>query len=231
MRGGLHREDEILSGRRQGCSGEALRSPREQGSVPVGGNSSGSPGRRTTPTDTGTPTPPASPYRRHPPVRERRQLWTDLRGRNPPPTPVPRSAPDPVSRASLRPASDSALSVRRESTYAPGMTDVQETYRVVSSGFGAAVNAVTPDQWGAQSPCEQWTARDLLKHVVENHRGVIASVRGGDPNLWGLKRTRSRPGATPPVPSARSREIRRRRPRRWTGRRARCLRVRSSVSS
>jgi uncharacterized protein (TIGR03083 family) len=60
------------------------------------------------------------------------------------------------------------------------MTDVQDSYRVVSSGFGAAVKAVAPDQWGAQSPCEQWTARDLLAHVVENHRGVIASVRDGE---------------------------------------------------
>jgi uncharacterized protein (TIGR03086 family) len=60
------------------------------------------------------------------------------------------------------------------------MTELQDRYRVVSSGFGAAVRAVAPDQWGAQSPCEQWTARDLLAHVVENHRGVIASVRGGE---------------------------------------------------
>ena len=65
------------------------------------------------------------------------------------------------------------------------MTDVQDNYRVVSSGFGAAVEAVTPDQWGAQSPCEEWTARDLLAHVVENHRGVIASVRGGEPKPLG----------------------------------------------
>ena len=60
------------------------------------------------------------------------------------------------------------------------MSDVQDSYRLVSSGFGAAVRAVTPDQWGAQSPCEQWTARDVVAHVVENHRGVIASVRGGE---------------------------------------------------
>jgi uncharacterized protein (TIGR03086 family) len=60
------------------------------------------------------------------------------------------------------------------------MTDVQDNYRLVSSGFDAAVGAVTPDQWGAQSPCEQWTARDVVAHVVENHRGVIASVRGGE---------------------------------------------------
>jgi len=60
------------------------------------------------------------------------------------------------------------------------MTDVHESYRLVSSGFDSAVRAVAPDQWGAQSPCEQWTARDLVAHVVENHRGVIASVRGGE---------------------------------------------------
>jgi uncharacterized protein (TIGR03086 family) len=60
------------------------------------------------------------------------------------------------------------------------MTELQDRYRLVSNGFGAAVRAVAPDQWGAQSPCEQWTTRDLLAHVVENHRGVIAAVRGGE---------------------------------------------------
>jgi uncharacterized protein (TIGR03086 family) len=59
------------------------------------------------------------------------------------------------------------------------MTDVQDSYRLVSSGFDAAVRAVTPDKWGAQSPCELWTARDVVAHVVEGHRGVIAEVRGG----------------------------------------------------
>jgi uncharacterized protein (TIGR03086 family) len=59
------------------------------------------------------------------------------------------------------------------------MTDVQDSYRVVSSGFDAVVKAVTPDKWEAQSPCEQWTARDVVAHVVEGHRGVIAQVRGG----------------------------------------------------
>jgi uncharacterized protein (TIGR03086 family) len=58
------------------------------------------------------------------------------------------------------------------------MTNVQDSYRVVSSGFDAAVRAVTPEKWGAQSPCEQWTARDVVAHVVEGHRRVIAQVRG-----------------------------------------------------
>jgi uncharacterized protein (TIGR03086 family) len=60
------------------------------------------------------------------------------------------------------------------------MTDVQDKYRRVSQGFDAAVKVVSPDQWQAQTPCEQWTARDVVAHVVEGHRGVIAAVRGGE---------------------------------------------------
>jgi uncharacterized protein (TIGR03086 family) len=60
------------------------------------------------------------------------------------------------------------------------MTDVQNKYRLVSNSFDAAVRAVTPDKWEVQSPCEKWKARDIVAHVVEGHRGVIASVRGGE---------------------------------------------------
>ena len=64
--------------------------------------------------------------------------------------------------------------------YDSPMTEIQDRYRQVSSGFDAAVRAVTPDKWDAQSPCEQWRARDVVAHVVEGHRGVIADVRGGE---------------------------------------------------
>jgi len=64
-------------------------------------------------------------------------------------------------------------------TYAPRMINVQDSYRQVSSGFDAAVGAVTPDKWDTQSPCDQWRARDVVAHVVAGHRGVIAGVRGG----------------------------------------------------
>src|ERR1700722_16553468 len=60
------------------------------------------------------------------------------------------------------------------------MTDVQDAYRQVSNGFDAAVRGVTSDQWEAQSPCDQWKARDVVAHVVAGHRGVIAGVRGGE---------------------------------------------------
>jgi len=65
------------------------------------------------------------------------------------------------------------------------MTQVQDSYRVVSSGFDAAVQAVGPDRWGAHSPCEQWTARDIVAHVVEGHQSVIAGIRGGEPRALG----------------------------------------------
>jgi hypothetical protein len=60
------------------------------------------------------------------------------------------------------------------------MTDVQDRYRRVASGFEAAVRTVTPDKWEAQSHCEQWRARDVVAYVVAGHRRVIAGVRGGE---------------------------------------------------
>jgi uncharacterized protein (TIGR03086 family) len=59
------------------------------------------------------------------------------------------------------------------------MTDVQDAYRQVSNAFDLTVRAVAPDHWAVQTPCEEWKARDLVAHVVEGHRGVIAAVRGG----------------------------------------------------
>jgi uncharacterized protein (TIGR03086 family) len=65
-------------------------------------------------------------------------------------------------------------------TYAREMTEVQAKYRIAAYAFDAAVRAVAPQQWGLQSPCEEWTARDIVSHVVTGHRGVIANVTGGE---------------------------------------------------
>jgi uncharacterized protein (TIGR03086 family) len=69
--------------------------------------------------------------------------------------------------------------------YSPAMTDVQDRYRKISNSFDAAVRAASPDKWNAQTPCEQWRARDVVAHVVDGHRGVIAAVRGGEPEPVG----------------------------------------------
>jgi uncharacterized protein (TIGR03086 family) len=60
------------------------------------------------------------------------------------------------------------------------MTQVQERYRLVSSGFDAVVGAMNPSEWDAQTPCEGWKARDVVAHVVAGHRGIIAAIRGGE---------------------------------------------------
>jgi uncharacterized protein (TIGR03083 family) len=65
------------------------------------------------------------------------------------------------------------------------MSDVQDKYRQVSAKFDAAVRTASPDKWDAQTPCEQWTARDVVAHIVQGHGGVIAAVRGGEPAPMG----------------------------------------------
>jgi uncharacterized protein (TIGR03086 family) len=65
------------------------------------------------------------------------------------------------------------------------MTEVQDRYRVVSSGFDAVVGAVGPGGWDAQTPCEGWKARDVVAHVVAGHRRIIANVKGTEPALLG----------------------------------------------
>jgi uncharacterized protein (TIGR03086 family) len=65
------------------------------------------------------------------------------------------------------------------------LSDVQDGYRKVASAFDAAVRTAAPDNWAAQSPCEEWRARDVVAHVVAGHRRVIAGVRGGEPSPLG----------------------------------------------
>jgi uncharacterized protein (TIGR03086 family) len=60
------------------------------------------------------------------------------------------------------------------------MTDTQDTYQRAAQGFDEAVRAVRADQWDAPSPCDQWCARDIVAHVVEGHRGVVANATGAE---------------------------------------------------
>lgn len=42
------------------------------------------------------------------------------------------------------------------------------------------VTAVPPDRWSSDSPCEGWTAADVLAHCVANLRGLRAASSGSD---------------------------------------------------
>jgi uncharacterized protein (TIGR03086 family) len=62
------------------------------------------------------------------------------------------------------------------------MSQAQERYQRIAGGFDARVQAAPPDGWDDQSPCAEWRARDVVAHVVDNHRRLIAEVTGGESN-------------------------------------------------
>ncbi len=50
-------------------------------------------------------------------------------------------------------------------------------YQIRADAFERKVVAVRPEQWGAQSPCAEWTARDVVGHIVVMH-GVVLRPLG-----------------------------------------------------
>jgi uncharacterized protein (TIGR03086 family) len=61
------------------------------------------------------------------------------------------------------------------------MSEAIDRYELVAAGFDQRVKAVPADKWDAQSPCEEWTARDVVAHVVRNHRSMAAAATGEEP--------------------------------------------------
>lgn len=47
------------------------------------------------------------------------------------------------------------------------MTETADRYQKVADAFSARVAAVPADAWDNPSPCDGWTARDVIVHVVE----------------------------------------------------------------
>jgi uncharacterized protein (TIGR03086 family) len=57
------------------------------------------------------------------------------------------------------------------------MTEVSERYARLADAFAAKVAAVSPDQWSAPTPCENWTVRGLVEHVVSS-QGIFLGFVG-----------------------------------------------------
>lgn len=57
------------------------------------------------------------------------------------------------------------------------MSDVSGRYRRLADAFTRHVAQVPPQRWSAPSPCEGWTARDVVRHVVET-QGVFLGLVG-----------------------------------------------------
>ncbi|CAN5135958.1 maleylpyruvate isomerase family mycothiol-dependent enzyme [soil metagenome] len=47
------------------------------------------------------------------------------------------------------------------------MTMTSDRFRSLAAGFAARVEAVPEDRWSDPSPCDEWTARDVVAHVVQ----------------------------------------------------------------
>jgi uncharacterized protein (TIGR03086 family) len=61
------------------------------------------------------------------------------------------------------------------------VTEVSERYARTADGFAARLAGVATDAWDARSPCEDWTARDVARHVIEVHRRVLARIDDAEP--------------------------------------------------
>lgn len=57
------------------------------------------------------------------------------------------------------------------------MDDVAEQYRRLSTRMTRLIAAVPDDAWSRPSPCEGWTARDLVGHLIDVH-GRFQSLAG-----------------------------------------------------
>lgn len=60
------------------------------------------------------------------------------------------------------------------------MSEISERYARLTDDFAAKVAAVPDDRWTAPSPCEGWTARDVVRHIVES-QGMFLGFVGREP--------------------------------------------------
>jgi uncharacterized protein (TIGR03086 family) len=60
------------------------------------------------------------------------------------------------------------------------MTEISERYTRLAGAFAEKVAAVPDDAWSNESPCQEWKARDVLKHVIAT-QGMFLGFVGRDP--------------------------------------------------
>jgi len=59
------------------------------------------------------------------------------------------------------------------------MTETSERYARLSDAFARKVAAVPPDAWDNATPCAEWTARDLVQHMIDT-QGMFLGFVGGE---------------------------------------------------
>jgi uncharacterized protein (TIGR03086 family) len=53
-----------------------------------------------------------------------------------------------------------------------------ERHRRACAGFGAVAHAVPDESWSAPTPCTEWTARDVVEHVIGFHDFLLLRPLG-----------------------------------------------------
>jgi uncharacterized protein (TIGR03086 family) len=61
------------------------------------------------------------------------------------------------------------------------VSEIANRYERIADAFSARIDAVPPGAWAKKSPCEDWTAHDVAKHVVDTTRNFLTRLSGGDP--------------------------------------------------
>jgi len=56
------------------------------------------------------------------------------------------------------------------------MSDISERYRRLARGFADQISATPDDRWASPSPCEDWTALDVVRHVVDTQGMFLGFV-------------------------------------------------------
>ena len=58
------------------------------------------------------------------------------------------------------------------------MTEPADTYRRRAAAFAALIEGTPPERWSSPSPCEGWTACDVVAHVVDYSAQVLIEKAG-----------------------------------------------------
>jgi uncharacterized protein (TIGR03086 family) len=56
------------------------------------------------------------------------------------------------------------------------MTEFSAHFRTLAAEFTRRVETVPTEAWEQPSPCDGWTARDVLRHVIETHQNMAGYV-------------------------------------------------------
>ncbi len=88
------------------------------------------------------------------------------------------------------------------------MSEIAERFRRRAASFTERVEAVPADRWDSPSPCEGWTALDVVRHMVGNvdmFFGLVGRERSPGPDVadapaavWGVARDAMQVGLDDP---------------------------------